>query len=401
MTSVTLNRSVIAAVPANEQCLLWDTELSGFGYGQRWSNKRGQFLKRYFVQYKHGLKQRKITFNASKLTFSAARDEARRIFAQVELGIDPQAVLEARRIEQARPTFAAAVQKYLDDQKSKLRPKTLKETERYLTDSYFAGLHRKPLHLVTRDDIAPAVVRIADQSGGPTASRARSTLSSFFAWSITQGLCSENPVIKTAEPEGSKARERVLSDAELRAIWLACDDGSEYGKIARLLLLTGCRRQEIGSMRWSEIDLVAGTFSIPAERSKNGRAHILPLSDMALEVIRSVERRGDRDHLFGERADGFRIWGHAKKKLDAMLGAMEAWTVHDLRRTCATGLGELDVEPWIVEAILNHVSGKTAVAQTYNRAKNLGSLRRALSMWSDHVAGIVSGNQKVVPLKVA
>src|SRR6516225_2850474 len=121
MTSVTLNRSVIASAPANAECLLWDTEISGFGFSQRWSNKRGMFLKRYVLQYRHGNKQRKITLDASKVSFGQAKEKAKEVFAQVELGIDPAALKEAARIEAARPSFEAAVAKYLDAQKSKLR----------------------------------------------------------------------------------------------------------------------------------------------------------------------------------------------------------------------------------------------------------------------------------------
>jgi integrase len=374
--------------------LLWDTEISGFGFSQRWSNKRGMFLKRYVLQYRHGNKQRKITLDASKVSFGQAKEKAKEVFAQVELGIDPAALKEAARIEAARPSFEAAVAKYLDAQKSKLRARSLVEAERYLT-RYFPNLNRLPLHTVTRDHIAPNLVRITEESGAPTASRARAILSSFFAWSMTQGLACDNPVLLTAKPEASASRERVLSGDEIRSIWTACAD-DDYSKIVKLLLLTGARRQEIGSLKWGEIH--DNAIHLPAERCKNGRPHIIPLSDLALGVLASIPQRGE--YVFG--SSGFKIWAHSKSKLDAALGEMAEWRLHDARRTVATGLGELGVEPWIIESVLNHVSGHRAgVAGTYNRATHQRAMREALALWASHLEGIISGNQKVVPLRAA
>ena len=110
-------------------------------------------------------------------------------------------------------------------------------------------------------------------------------------------------VLQTEEPKGSEERTRALSADELRTVWNACDD-SDYGRIVRLLILTGCRREEIGGLRWSEINLDAGTITLPAERCKNGREHVLTLPDVALDIIRAVPRRDGRDHVFGQRSDG-------------------------------------------------------------------------------------------------
>jgi integrase len=183
-------------------------------------------------------------------------------------------------------------------------------------------------------------------------------LSTFFVWAMQMGLCENNPTIGVIRPATNGARERVLSDAELAAIWKACDDGTEYSKVVRLLILTGCRRAEIGDMRWSEIDLDRATFTIPASRSKNKRPHTLPLMPMMREIVDTVSRMATRDQLFGAHAAGFTNWTLPKPDLDRRSGVSSpAWTLHDVRRSVATGLANLGVLPHTIEAALNHQSG--------------------------------------------
>jgi integrase len=254
---------------------------------------------------------------------------------------------------------------------------------------------------VTRADIAQHLDRINRDIGAPTASRARAHISALFTWCLRRGLCRENPVIATEAPKVDSERTRALSADELRQVWNTCDDDSDYSKIVRLLVLTGARREEIGGLRWSEIDMAASTIKLPGARTKNGREHVLTLPEMAMEIIRAVKPREGRDHLFGERADGFRIWAHAKAKLDGKLGEMKSWRLHDVRHTVSTGMHELGVEPHHVEAVLNHVSGhKGGVAGKYNHATYPAQMAQALARWADHVAAIVTGKPaKVVPMR--
>src|SRR5262249_45497969 len=145
----------------------------------------------------------------------------------------------------------------------------------------------------------------------------------------------------------------------------------DFGRIVRLLILTAQRRSEIGGMAWSEFDMDAGTWTLPAARAKNHRAHTLTLPSMALNIIASVPRMVSRDQLFGERAaNGFTRWSEAKDELDSCLGeAVQPWTLHDLRRSAATKMADIGVQPHIVEQILNHASGhKRGVAGVYNRS---------------------------------
>lgn len=273
---------------------------------------------------------------------------------------------------------------------------------RYLTGSHFKPLHSRPLDQITRRDVAGCLTRITTNNGSVTAGRARATLSAFYTWAMGQGLVDFNPVIGTTKPVDSKPRERVLTDTELATIWRACRD-SGYGRIIKLLTLTGCRREEVGNMCWSEIDLDRGVWTLPAERSKNGRAHTLPLTPATLDIIASVERVDGRDQLFGGDAKhGFQRWSASKQELDAR-AKITGWRVHDIRRSAATKMADIGIAPHIVEQILNHQSGhKRGPAGVYNRSSYEREVRTALEKWAAYIEATVSGSPvkaKVVRLR--
>ncbi len=221
-------------------------------------------------------------------------------------------------------TFRAVVEEeYLatNERQKQLRPRSLAETKRYLTGSYFTPLHTMPIDKVTRRDVATRVAMIANQSGGPTATQARAVLSAMFSWAMMSGIIEANPVLNTPEPSDSEPRERTLTDAEVAAIWTASGTKS-YGVIIKLLILLGSRRAEIGDMRWSEFSDDGAEWTLPKERGKNGRAHKLPLPPMAQAIIASVPPMISSDHLFvSRRGTGFKSWHMAKVALDARAAA--------------------------------------------------------------------------------
>jgi integrase len=240
-------------------------------------------------------------------------------------------------------------------------------------------------------------VAIAREAGAPTAARAKGALSNFFIWCMQMGLVEHNPTIGSAQPEEGKPRERVLTDDELAAIWRACGN-DDYGRVVKLLALTGCRRAEIGDLRWSELDdpEQPSSFTIPAARSKNKRAHSLPVMPMMREIIESVPRMATRDQLFGQRSHGFTNWALLKPALDAASGVAN-WVLHDIRRSVATKMADLGVQPHIIEAVLNHYSGHRAgVAGTYNKSPYANEVRNALATWHDHLRTIIAGGARKV-----
>jgi integrase len=191
-----------------------------------------------------------------------------------------------------------------------------------------------------------------------------------------------------------------LSDAELVKVWNTCAE-DDFGRIARLLILTGLRRDEAGSLKWSEIDLDAGTLTISAERSKNRRAHVLTLPPMALAILKSIPRRDGRDFVFGQRGRGFSRWGWHTTALRERLGEMPPFTLHDLRRTFRTGLGRLGIPSHVAELAINHTRG--GIEAVYDRHRYEREIGAALALWADHVSAILDGRpaSNVVPIRQA
>jgi integrase len=376
--------------------IYFDDELPGFGYRLRRSGQR--ILRRWVLCYaSHGRSRRLLIGDAAVLTPAQARKAARSAKAKVTLGGDPQGEKVNERLRSAR-SLRAAIDVYLTAKDPEWRKATRCANRRYLTGPYFRPLHPVPINDITRADVAARVRAITKANGNAAAGFARTSLHTFFAWAMGEGLAEQNPVIGTNRPPSGKTRERVLGDRELALIWHACGD-DEHGRIIRLLILLGARRQEVGGMRWSEIDIARAVWTIAASRSKNHRAHSLSLPAMAMDIIESVPKVEGRDHLFGAWAEcGFTRWGMDKAALDERLGGSVApWRVHDLRRSVATGMATLGVEPHHVEAVLNHFSGhRSGVAGIYNRASYLNQIRAALALWADHVRSITEGTERRV-----
>jgi integrase len=256
--------------------------------------------------------------------------------------------------------------------------------ERYF-NRHWAALHNIPLADITRADIAQSMTVIAKDNGPVAANRARSALSKLYAWGIGEGMCDSNPVIGTNKRNENGPRERSLSDAEVAQVWLAAPD-NDYGRILKLILLTACRRAEIGDLKWSEIDIEARTITLPGERTKNGQQHVVPLADTAIAILDGAERRG-REYVFGHtRAGGFCAWSKYKRDFDVSL--KEPWTVHDLRRTVRTGLGMIGIQLHIAEAVINHLPPK--LIRTYDRNKYESEKRAALAQWETHLKTVIA-----------
>jgi integrase len=374
--------------------LFWDTRQAGLALRVRRS-PNGDLMRTWVCQRKRHGKVIKVRLGrASEIGIDQARRAARDILGRIDLGHNPGAERRAAAAKEQR-TMAALVAEYLETKKREVRPRTLTEVTRYLQGPYFKPLHGVPVHEIDRARIASSVKAIVRERGAPTAREARNTLNTFFVWAMGEGLCESNPVIGTNAPKTSEPRDRVLSDDELRRIWLACGD-DDYGRIIKLLILLGARRQEIGGMRRSEFDSPESPtkWTLPSARSKNKRELALPLVSTAVAIIRSVPRVVGRDQLFGVRASGgYADWGGAKARLDKRSG-VHSWAVHDLRRTFSTRLNELDAPPWIVEAILNH--SRPGMEAVHNRAAYRNQMRDALLMWEAHVLGLARGERKVL-----
>ena len=380
--------------------IYFDDELPGFGVRLR---KGGKAV--WVIQYRMGARQRRESLgDIRKIELDAARKIARRKFAEVTLGGDPLADKAKARLRD-KLTLKVIAERYLAFKKPALRASTYNADRRYLMQ-HWAPLHGRPMHLIKRRDVAVRLGEIIEQHGSTAAARARGALSAFFAWAIREGIADENPVTGTNDPAAHiRSRERVLTADELRIIWNDCGD-DDFGRIIKLLMMTGARRDEIGGLRWTELDLDAGTLKIPSTRTKNHHPLSLALPPAAVELLRAAPRREGREFVFGGRGEGFSAWSYSTLALGARIiktegRALEAWRIHDIRRTVATGMAELGIQPHIIEALLNHRSGhKRGVAGVYNRATYDREVATALLIWADHLQSIIEGaDRKVIPLR--
>jgi integrase len=357
----------------------FDDAMPGFGLRVRVGDKTQH--RTFIAQYKIGSKHRRITLgNAGKVTLEDAQKRAKIIFGKVADGKDPaNEKAEARQV--ASHTLGAKIADYLEVRAVTMKPRSHEETKRHL-EKQWKPLHGLALASIGCANVAAHVSTIAKGSGPVAANRSRASLSAFFRWAIGEGLCDHNPVAGTNKQDEAGPRERSLSDAEAAAVWLAAPD-NDYGRIVRLILLTGCRRAEIGSLQWPEVDLKEKTITLPGERTKNKRQHVVPLCDAALTILKDILQRGNREYVFGMGQGGYSGWSKSKREIDKTAKPRGEWTLHDLRRTVRTGLGKLGVQPHVAEAVLNHLPPK--LIRTYDRNTYATEKRDALERWAAHL----------------
>jgi integrase len=340
-------------------------------------------------------------------SLAAARKEALDVRAKARLGQDliaEREVAKAAAEEAARRkvnTVGKVAKAYLEARKAELRPRSYVEVARHINRNA-KPWNSRPIEEIERADVVALIDSVEKASGKVQADKTRMSLATMWAWALDKDppYVKGTPFIHLRARAGDRRRHRVLTPAELRHVWqAAAARGDDYGRIIRLLLLTGQRRQEIGSLEWVEIveDGNMLRIELPQERTKNHLPHMVHLASQAVMLLPERPDQSDPDArtmVFGRRRHtGFKGWGKAKAELDDDIAdirrkagirqAMKPWVVHDLRRTTATMLGELGIaEPHVVEAILNHVSGtKAGVAGTYNRAVYWDDRVKALDAW--------------------
>jgi integrase len=381
------------------------------------------------VQWKRLGRQKKITLgNVLVLDRQAAIKAAKELLAKITLGtLDPH---EARRerMRAAKVTFETVVPLFLEHKirQGELRPATAKAWKRYLTGYYLQPLHGLPIDEITKDQIQTRIDRVAIQSGNQAAERCGTALSVLFKWAFKTGKLPEdhrNPMINIQMPKENEPRERVLDNDEIRLIWKTCEDweaeaiheqqirartgrkGGPRGgappitddsRAVRLLFLTGCRAQEIGNLKWSEVDLDNGELLIPGPRTKNALDLCNPLSDWALQILHGIERRPNRDTVFGHTERGGHELGTSNGKLNKRIaragsGPLKHWTIHDIRRTFRTHMTALGVTMDVAEALLGHVGHRSKIVRTYDKYKYWAEKRKALAMWEANLRAIIDG----------
>jgi integrase len=316
------------------------------------------------------------------LTLAAAREQAAKERRRIELGEDPAGEKRAQRGDGVEALAA----QFLEQHAARKRPQTFAQYRSVMRRRILPAWSGRTVHSIRRRDVIDLVQGIA-RDHPALANRTLATASKFFAWLVSRDVIAASPVVGVERPAKETARSRTLTDDELRAVWEVTGKlGYPFGDCVRMLALTGCRRSEATGMRWSEIK--DGVWTVPGERTKNHLSYDVPLSRQALQVLLDVPRFADCDYVFtanGRRPIHSSSFGRAKIALDN-LAPLDHWTVHDLRRTCASGMQRLGVETAVIERCLNHTSGVfRGITGTYQRHSFLPERREALQRWADHV----------------
>lgn len=373
--------------------IFFDKELPRFGVRVYRSGR-----KLWFCQYRYGGMTRKETIAlTTEKTAEQARQIAKDIFAHVRLGRDPVAERQQRQAD-AEDRFSLQVEAYLHEKlhpikpgKKPMRPRSYEEVKRHL-ETHCAPFANKPIRSITKGDVADLYKDISRESGVGAASHTWASLRAMMDWAVRNDKLDKNVAALYDGGGTNPPRDRKLSDAEIKIVWQACRD-DQFGNIVKLLLLTGARRDEVGHMAIDEVDFAAREWILPEERAKNGRAHLVPLTDATLAILQKAVEAQDT-FVFGYGKErGFSGWSKAKAALDKRIAKtghkLEPYTLHDLRRTFATGLQRLKIEPHIIEACLNHAPPK--LQRTYQLHDYADEKLAALDRWATHVDAIVSG----------
>jgi integrase len=358
------------------------------------------------VRYRFDGRQCKYTIGPyPAVDLAAARRRALEALGEVAGGNDPaaqkKAAREARKAERSANDRVAEVarafiEKYL---KRHVGPGWAREAERLLKVEIIPKLGAIRLGEVKRADALDILDEIVDRGAPFTANRTLAVLTRMGNWAVERGIVAASPFDRIKRPAAEASRDRVLSDDEVRLVWNAFDAvGYPFGALGKLLLLTGARRAEVAGMKWSELDLGARVWTLPAERAKNGRKHEVPLTELAVHVLSDLPRIGGGKDQFiftTIAVRGVSGYSHAKVAIDrAMAEKIAPWTFHDLRRTVATNLQKLGVRLEVTEAVLNHVSGSRAgIVGVYQRHSWADEKRAALDAWARRLEAIVTGGE--------
>jgi integrase len=345
------------------------------------------------------------------LTPAAARMLASDALRKVGQGTDPaeqkkqeKASTEAEQTKLAGDTVENLKSQFIE-RYAKRQNRSWKQTEWIFDKLVLPAWKDRTVHEITKRDVIDLIEGI-EQDRPILANRVLAAVRKWFNWLAARDVVKASPCAGVVPPAKEKTRDRRLTDSEIKALWEACGErgdggiGEPFGSFVRLLLLTGQRRSEVAGMRWSEIDKSRRVWTLSSERTKNGRAHAVPLPTQAMSIVAGISPISGSDHAFtttgGSGLGGF---SRAKERLDQRMNPSKPWTFHDLRRTCATGMADIGIQPYIIEAVLNHVSGhKAGVAGIYNRATYAEEKADALQRWADYVDRLVKPAAEVIPM---
>jgi integrase len=363
-------------------------------------------VQSWTLRYRFGEHQRRYTIGrAENVSAVQARKIAQGILTKVAAGVDPMAQRAAERSGEVKDGFVDQAIRFVETY-SIPQNKSWPAQARMLGLSLNWAARRNPnlerhwavipgspadrwgkrtVQSITKRDIVE-VVDAATERGPIIANRVHATLSRFFSWTVEKALTEASPAQGTKAPSTERSRDRVLTVEELSAIWFAAEElKPPFDAFVRLLILTAARRNEVGGMRESELS--ADGWLLPAARSKTAEPNLLPLPPEALEIIKALPRSPSGLLLTTTGKTPISGFSKMKRQLDAAVAKrrkIASWTLHDVRRSVATGMASLGVEPHVVDLILGHRFGK--ITRTYNLGQYANEKKAALQRWADRIS---------------
>ena len=409
--------------PKSGRLEIWDSLLPRFGLRVT-ANGRKSWVVMYRMGGRKAPKRRLTLGPYPALSLAAARKLAKGAFEQIAEGKDP----EPRSITPVDGQFFPAVAAEFIERYAKENNKGWKRQESDIQNELVPHWKFKKITAINRRDVIEILDRVCDRASAVRANRVLALMRRFFSWCIERDILVTSPAAGLKPPGKEVSRDRVLSDDELNYVWRAFDAlGYPFGGVGKLLLITAQRRDEVGHMRWEDLDLGNAMWTVPKERSKNGVANEVPLAALALKLLAALPRQTDNPYVFPamkkhrsaakpkrssldttgspveDASKAHRPisgYGRVKRRLDRLISehrkadakpAMPPWWFHDLRRAAASSMARLGVAPHVIERVLNHISGsQSGVAGIYNRYGYLPEKKAALEMWHNHLMTLLN-----------
>jgi integrase len=388
MPRIRLTKSAIDALPTpSSDIVYWDAAYPGFGVK---ITPKGR--KVFIFLYRTGgagSQLRKYTIGPyGRVTLHQARVAAQKVFAARLEGRD----LAAEKREAKRRIVADRVEDLLEAFISQrlAQNRSAGEVSRLLRREVGKPWAGKSIHEIGKRDVVEVIAAIEQRGAPATANKALKSIKTFLRWCVGRAILDQSPAEGVPLPAKEVARDRMLDDQELAKVILAARQISgPYSGIVEFLALTGQRRDEVGGLTWNELDLAQRIWMIPKARTKNAKAHVVHLSEQSMAVLKRLERRGPFV-LSTLGTKPFRDFGRGKRLLDQLSG-VTGWRLHDLRRTCVSGMARLGIAPHVADKILNHQSGTiSGVAAVYQRHDFLAERKDAIERWGRHVRKILT-----------